>query len=106
LAYDPGVGGSAAISDVLTGDGHWSTKIDAAIALAGFAPMPIVIQALVSGVQDDEYLVRRHSAQTLLTLTGRHTTIEDEPDLWAKIRAERAQAWGEAAAELARPWTR
>jgi hypothetical protein len=81
------------ICAVLTGDSHWGEKIDAAIALNAFAPVMNVVQALVQGVQDDEYLVRRHSAQTLLTLAGRHTTIEKVPDLWAEIRDSDPRAW-------------
>jgi hypothetical protein len=110
------------ICEVLTGDGHWSVKMDAAIALNLFAPAMKVVQALVHGVQDDQYLVRRHSAQTLLTLAGRHTTIEKVPDLWAMIRPSNSgrawrlwgmmirrgrddrRAWQRAATELSRPW--
>jgi hypothetical protein len=93
------------VGEVLTGGGHWSEKIHAAIALSGFAPGTTVVQALVQGVQDGEYLVRRHSAQTLLTLAGRHAAIEEVPDLWAGIRGSDPIAWGRAGAELARPWT-
>jgi hypothetical protein len=82
-----------------------SGKIDAAIALNAFAPLPRVIQALARGVQDDEYLVRRHSAQTLLVLARRHTTVEKVPDLWAKIRDGSDPATRhQAAVELTRPW--
>jgi hypothetical protein len=94
------------ICQVLTGNDHWSEKIDAAIALNAFAPVIRVVQALAHGVQDEQYLVRRHSAQTLLTLAGRHTTIEKVPDLWAKIRGgSDPRAWRQAAIELAQPWT-
>lgn len=94
------------ICQVLTGTGHWSEKIHAAIALNAFAPKTRVVQALAHGVQDEQYLVRRHSAQTLLTLASRHTTIEKVPDLWAKIRDDAdPQAWRQAATELIRPWT-
>jgi hypothetical protein len=94
------------ICTVLTGDDHWSHKVDAAIALNAFAPAMTVVQALVQGVQDNDYLVRRHSAQTLLTLAARHTTIEKEPNLWAEIRDSDPRAWRRAGTELARPWTR
>lgn len=92
------------ICTVLTGAGHWGDKLDAAIALNAFAPAANVVQALVQGVQDDEYLVRRHSAQTLLTLAARHTVIEKEPGLWAEIRDSDPRAWRRAGIELARPW--
>lgn len=105
LTHDQDLAGP--ICKVLTGDGHWSEKIDAAIALNAFAPAMKVVQALAQGVQDDEYLVRRHSAQTLLTLAGRHTTIEKVPDLWAKIRSDiDPRAWRRAGTELVRPLTR
>jgi hypothetical protein len=65
-----------------------------------------VVQALVQSVQDDEHLVRRHSAQTLLTLAGRHTTIDKVPDLRGEIRDSDPMAWRRAGTELALPWTR
>jgi HEAT repeat protein len=79
------------ICAVLSGDGHWSEKIHAAIALNAFAPKAPVVEALIQALEDGEYLVRRHSAQTLLTLAGRRTTIEGVPELWADIRASGAQ---------------
>ena len=94
------------ICAVLTGDGFWGEKIDAAIALNAFAPEMNVVQALVQGVQDGEYLVRRHSAQTLLTLAGRRAAIEEATGLWAEIRDNDPRAWLRAGTELARPWTR
>jgi hypothetical protein len=69
------------IREVLTGYGHWSVKMDAAIALNLFAPTIKAVRALVHGAQHDDYLVRRHSSQTLLMLAGRHTTIEKVPHL-------------------------
>jgi hypothetical protein len=69
-------------------------RMDAAIALRGFGPRAVVVQALHNGVRDRNYLVRRHSAQTLLDLAKRHTTIENEPSLWADIRSPRSRrAW-------------
>lgn len=94
------------ICAVLTGDGPWGEKIDAAIALNAFAPELNVVQALVQAVQDGEYLVRRHSAQTLLTLAGRRTAIEKATGLWAEICDSDPRAWLRAGTELARPWTR
>lgn len=84
---------------------HSASKADAAIALNAFAPLPRVIRALAQGVQDGDYLVRRHSAQTLLVLAGRHTTIEQVPDLWVRIKDDNdREAHRQAAAELTRPW--
>lgn len=94
------------ICDVLLGSGHWAERADAAIALNGFRPTRNVIHALATGVGDREYLVRRHSAQSLLTLAGRHTTIEKLPDTCAKIRSGSApRARRKAASELTKPWT-
>jgi hypothetical protein len=103
LTHDQDLAGP--ICQVLTGDGHWSGKIDAAIALNAYAPAMKVVEALAQGVQDNEY--RRHSAQTLLMLANRHTTIEKVPDLWSRICSDSdPRAWRRAATELARPWTR
>lgn len=93
---------AGAVCDVLTGDDFWGVKIDAAMALSGFARSPVVIDALASGVKDEQYLVRRHSAQSLLTLAGRKTAIEKVPRWWEKIRGDDPQTWRAAAAELAR----
>jgi hypothetical protein len=56
------------IGEILTANSHWGEKIDAAVALNAFTPTPPVVQALVHGVESGGYLVRRHSAQSLLTL--------------------------------------
>lgn len=102
LTADQGL--AAPICGVLTGDAHWAEKIDAAIALSAFAPAGAVVRALALGVRDPEYLVRRHSAQALLTLARRPTTIENEPGIWEMIRGDRSRAWRAAGAELTRPW--
>jgi|GEM_PF-2814274 len=94
-----------AICDVLVDGPHWADRADAAIALNGFEPTPRVVSALAAAVQDEEYLVRRHSAQSLLTLARRYTTIEHVPELWAKIKTgSAAQQWRDAADELVQPW--
>jgi hypothetical protein len=65
-----------------------------------------VVETLAQGVQDNEYLVPRHSAQTLLMLANRHTTIEKVPGQWSKIRSDGDPwAWRRAATELTKPWT-
>ena len=95
------------VCEVLTGEGSWPEKMHAALALNAFPPATAVVQALAQGVQDDEYLVRRHSAQRLLTMAGRHTTIEKVPDLWADIRKDSdPAAWRRAAAEARRSMDR
>jgi hypothetical protein len=62
---------SAPIASVLTSDAFWGVRMDAAIALADFTPTAELIEALGRGVRDDEYLVRYHSADTLLRYAGR-----------------------------------
>ena len=95
------------ICEVLAGDGFWGEKRNAAQALNIFAPATAVVQALARGVQHEEYLVRLYSAQTLLIMAGRHTTVDKVPDLRDKIRKDGdLAAWRQAADELLMPWTR
>ena len=91
------------ICDVLTGAPSQFDRLTAAIALNRFRPEPPVVQALTHGVRDSEYLVRRHSAQSLLALAQRTTTIEGEPGLLEDIRSEHRARWRRAATELAAP---
>ena len=89
------------VCGVLANGTLWGERVDAAIALSAFPPSPSVATALARGVGDDEYLVRRHAAQTMLTLAGRQTTIESVPDIWNLIRSERnPRSWGRAADRL------
>jgi hypothetical protein len=59
------------IASVLASKTYWGDRIDAAMALAGFAPTPELIEVLAQGVCDADYLVRYHSANTLLRYAGR-----------------------------------
>lgn len=61
---------AAAVADVLTGDAHWGVRLDAARAIASFAPTEALIQALEHGLIDADYLVRYHSANSLLRFGG------------------------------------
>jgi len=89
------------VCDVLEGSRYEHERAEAARALWGFGLSPRVLDALSKGVQDDDYLVRRHSAQSLLILAGRSTTIEKQPDLWRLIRIDHdKRAWRQAAADL------
>jgi hypothetical protein len=76
---------------------HWGVRLDAARRLAAVSPTPELVDALVRGVCDPDYLVRYHSATTLRTWAGRtkpdpseHAALfallcaEDSPDEWAK----------------------
>ncbi len=57
---------SKPIVDVLLGGDFWSVRLNAAIALGRFSPTVDLIAAAMLGVQADDYLVRYHSANTLL----------------------------------------
>ncbi len=103
------------IAGVLTQAPDWSDRLDAAMALAHFAPAKEPIEALRQGVQDEEYLVRSHSAGTLLAYAGEAGELSDRPELFGRISAERGAgpgagagswrdgpgSWREAADELA-----
>jgi hypothetical protein len=96
------------IVSVLTSDAWRGTRLDAAIALTGFAPTPQLIRPLGQAVRDPEYLVRYHAANTLLRYAGHDTAIADLPGLFTKIRhpidGEATQAdtanWRQAADQL------
>lgn len=75
---------SASVVSVLASDEFWGVRIDAALALAGFAPTAELIAALGRGVRDDEYLVRYHCANTLRRYAGRKRDIS-ELKLFEKI---------------------
>lgn len=68
---------SVPIAGLVVSTDHWSVRIDAAIALAGFPPRESSVQALEQGVQDDHYLVRYHSASTLRRYAG---IVESDPN--------------------------
>ena len=65
-----------AVAAVLTSDEHWGDRLDAAMALARFTPTSSLISALERGLIDDEYLVRYHSANSLLAYGG-----VEQPDI-------------------------
>ena len=86
---------------VLLGAGFWGDRLDAAIALAAFEPTVPLITALAHGVQDPDYLVRYHSANTLLQFGGRAPAIAADDTLFSLIRSDRAPAkWESASVEL------
>ncbi|TDV54889.1 hypothetical protein [Actinophytocola oryzae] len=89
------------VASVLASDAFWGVRIDAAAALGQFAPTPALVEALGRGVVDDEYLVRYHSANTLLHYAGRaKKDISEYPALFDKITSDGAATAGEAAATL------
>lgn len=88
------------VAAVLTsGDADWYPRMDAAIALAGFEPTPELVHALGRSVCDPEYLVRYHSANTLLRFAGRTGEISDHPDLFGLITSGTDLASWQVAAE-------
>jgi hypothetical protein len=101
---------AVAILPVLAGNGHWGPRIDAATVLAEFAPTPELADALAAAVQDEEYLVRYHAADTLLIFSGRAGDVSRFPALFRKIMSPRGETaddrdrerWRDAARELRR----
>jgi hypothetical protein len=87
------------IASVLNSEAFWGVRIDAAMALAAFTPTPALLESLGRGVRDDEYLVRYHSANTLLRYAGRPKDIADYPDLFDKITSDADVAGRDAAAD-------
>jgi HEAT repeat protein len=102
------------ILPVLAGAGPWGPRIDAATVLAEFTPTPQLVEALAAAVQDEEYLVRYHAADTLLIYSGRVGDVSRYPALFRKIMSPRddvpdagdRERWREAARELQRAATR
>lgn len=98
------------IASVLTSDAFWGERIHAAMALAAFTPTASLVEALGRGVRDDEYLVRYHSANTLLRYAegveefaedDDRTDISEDYELFGKIVSEADPAsWAAAADEL------
>lgn len=95
------------IASVLASDAFWGVRIDAAMALAWFPPTPALIETLGAGVRDEEYLVRCHSANTLLRYASRAKRLNnirdvtERPTLFAKIAGDNDPArWREAADQL------
>ncbi|MCU1439481.1 MAG: hypothetical protein JWP85_478 [Rhodoglobus sp.] len=93
---------SSDIVDVLVGREHWGDRIDAAMALGHFTPTIELIAALMRGVLDEEYLVRYHSANSLLTFAGLPADVGSDKELFPQLSAENApELWSLAASGLA-----
>lgn len=71
---------SAPIVAVLLSGEFWGVRLNAAMALADFAPTVELIAAAMQGVQADDYLVRYHSANTLLRWARLPADISAHPD--------------------------
>jgi hypothetical protein len=80
-------------------DAHWGVRLDAARRLADVGATPDLVAAAARGVCDPEYLVRYHSARTLLSWAGRASTDpSDDEALFALIRFDgRPADWAKAA---------
>jgi hypothetical protein len=90
------------IAQSLVEPNFWSERIVAAMALARAKPTPELIAALEQGAQDDEYLVRYHSANSLLAFAGASGGIADRRDLFGELAADGSPGrWAEAASRLA-----
>ncbi len=78
------------ILPVLRDAAHWGDRLDAATALARFAPTAELADAIALAVAtDEEYLVRYHAADTLRAFAGRRTGIAGSRRLLDKISAPR-----------------
>jgi hypothetical protein len=58
------------------------------MALAHYEPTVELIAALMQGMQDDEYLVRYHSTNSLLRYGGSTTEVSQDKELFAQIASE------------------
>lgn len=93
---------SAPVMEVLTSTVHWSVRIDAAIRLKVFPPTPALVAGLAEGVRDPEYLVRYHSANTLLRWAGRTEEVSDYKELFGLLVDEAGpDGWAVVAQRLA-----
>ena len=90
------------VADSLTEPNVWSERIDAAMALKRAKPTRELIAALEQGAQDEEYLVRYHSANSLLAFAGSDVQIEHRDDVFGHLIAEdQPDRWAQAARMLA-----
>jgi len=93
---------SAPVAEVLASTLFWSMRIDAAMRLKVFPPTAALVATLADGVRDPEYLVRYHSATTLMRWAGRTDEISDDKELFPLLAADDApEGWATVAARLA-----
>lgn len=83
LTGDPGWSGP--VAEVLDSALFWGVRIDAAIRLEAFPPTTELVSTLARGVRDPEYLVRYHSANTLLLWAGRTEDVSDDQELFGLL---------------------
>lgn len=91
------------VTAVLDSSVHWGNRIDAAMALRDFPPSDTGRASLLRNVQTEDYLVRYHSATTLLQWAGVETSIEDHDELFTLlVKDEDPAAWKKVADALAK----
>lgn len=89
------------VGESLDEPNFWSERINAAMALRRARPTPELIDVLARGAQDEEYLVRYHSANSLASW-GKGTAIEDRDDLFTDLVSDAIpERWAKVAAVLA-----
>jgi hypothetical protein len=69
---------------VLKDAGFWSSRMDAARMLKNYNT-PEVIEGLYASVQDEDYLVRNHSSESLLHIHGLPASISEYKEIFAEI---------------------
>jgi hypothetical protein len=90
------------VADSLAEPSFWSERIQAAMALRRAKPTPELIAVLEQGVQDEEYLVRYHSANSLLSFSGADDEIEDHDELFGDLVSDaEPERWANVAHRLA-----
>ncbi|MBD3407436.1 MAG: hypothetical protein GF411_15065 [Candidatus Lokiarchaeota archaeon] len=72
------------ITEILTSNAHWSTKIVAAMRLKRYKTQE-AIDALFQGMLDHDYLVRNHSAESLLHIHGFPASISEYKEIFKLI---------------------
>ena len=93
---------SAPVAEVLGSGLFWGVRIDAAIRLAAFPPTADLVAVLALGVRDPEYLVRYHSANTLLRWAGRTEEVSDDEELFGLlVDGVGPEGWAVVAGRLA-----
>ncbi|MBD3407435.1 MAG: hypothetical protein GF411_15060 [Candidatus Lokiarchaeota archaeon] len=75
------------IIDVLQNGGHWSIRMTAARKIREFRSK-MVVGALFNSMFDPEYLVRIHSAESLLYIHGLKPDIQNYPKIAEKIHTK------------------
>jgi len=93
---------AAPVAAVLASALFWSVRIDAAMRLRPFPPTASLVAVLADAVRDPEYLVRYHSANTLLAWAGRPADVSEDETLFGLLTPDdEPESWERAAEQLA-----